>query len=470
MRETGEDFRAESEMAENEDSSTMSPSVARRLLLGSVWAFGIKLIGLFGGLLVNAILARLLSTDEMGAYFLVISIAGFGAVLVRFGMQQTIVRFVAESVAVHAGGRARQTVAKVAGVVLLGSALAGLALFSGVGNWLAYELFDTPLLADLIGMLAVLVFVIAYQTVVSESFRGLHQIPQASLFDTVLCTLVFAFMLVLWGVVGKVDLYDVLLLFVTANVLSNLTGAALLVGRFRALPGGGNTEIFEILRTSAPLLVNNVSFYLISNAGLWVVGAYLPVSEVAVYGAVVRLVTLVSIPLWIVNMVVQPFIAEQNTLNRRGDLERVLRAAATLAGLPAVIILLVFVLHGDVVMSMIYGAPYKAGGALLAIFSLGHIVNVWTGACANVLIYTGHQKTSMGISLVSGSISLLAAVLLVQPMGAVGVALAMSVGFALQNLAAWWFARQQVGIWTHASVSIPDLVKAYRRMIGAWRK
>ena len=448
----------------------MSPSAARRLLLGSVWTFGIKFIGLFGGLLVNAILARLLSTDEVGIYFLIISIAGFGAVLVRFGMQQTIVRFVAESVAVNTGGRTRQTVAKVTGIVFLGSALAGLALFSGVGNWLAYELFDAPLLADLIGMLAALVLVIAYQTVVSESFRGLHQIPQASLFDTVLCTLVFAFMLVLRSVIGKVDLYDVLVLLVVANVLTNLTGAALLAGRFRALPGGGNTEVFELLRNSAPLLVNNVSFYFISNAGLWVVGAYLPATDVAVYGAVVRLVSLVSISLWIVNMVVQPFIAEQNALNRRRDLERVLRAAATLAGLPAFMVLLVVVFHGDVVMGMIYGAPYQAGGALLAIYSLGHIVNVWTGACANVLIYTGHQKTAMGISLVSGSISVLAAVLLVQPMGTMGVALAMSVGFALQNLATWWFAHQQVGIWTHASVSVPDMIKAYRRAIGAWRK
>lgn len=450
---------------------TKKLSDTRRLLSAGAWAFGVKFIGLFGGMLVNVLLARLLSTDAMGTYFLVITVAGLGALLVKLGMQQTLVRFVAESVAVGAGGRARQTVVKVAGLMLVSSILACLALYSGVGNWLAYELFDAPPMANVLGVLAALVVMLAFQTVVSESFRGLHQILQASLFDTVLSTLIFALILVvLWFDAGQLYLSDALLMFTYANFLSILLGSALLYGEFKALPRGGNAKTFEILQSSGPILVTNLSFYFISNAGLWIVGTYEPVSEVALYGAVVRLVTLISIPLSIVNMVMQPFIAEQNTLNRRGDLERVLQAAASMAGLPGTMLLFVFAFEGDYIMGMIFGEPYKVGGTLLAIFSLGHIVNVWTGSCGNVLIFTGYQKTLMGITLASSSISFLVALLLVQSRGAVGVALAMSGGLALQNLASWWFVHRRVGIWTHVSLDIPRLLNEIRYVIGRRRQ
>ena len=451
--------------------STKSVSAGRRLLAGGAWAFGAKSIGLFGGLVVNVLLARLLSTDAMGTYFLVISVAGLGAVLVRFGMQQTLVRFVAEAVVVGAGGRARQTVAKVGGITIIGSLLASLVLFSGFGSWLAYELFDAPSLAGILGLVAVLISALAFQTVVSESFRGLHQIRHASLFDTTLSTLVFALVLiVVWSLVGHLDLSGALLLFIAATLLTILTGGALLLGRLRALPGEGEVDISEILRTSSPMLVNNLASYLVVNFGLWVVGVYQPVSEVAVYGAVVRLVNLVSIPLLVVNMVVQPFIAEQNIRNQRDVLERVLRTAATLAALPGVVLLLVFIFASGDIMVLIFGEPYRDGGTILAIFSLGYIVNVWTGSCGNVLIFTGHQRIMMGITLVSGPISFLGALLLVTPMGAVGVALAMSIGLALQNLAAWWLVHRRVGIWTHASSDIPGLLKASREMIGLRRQ
>jgi O-antigen/teichoic acid export membrane protein len=90
---------------------------------------------------------------------------------------------------------------------------------------------------------------------------------------------------------------------------------------------------------------------------------------------------------------------------------------------------------------------------------------VWTGGCGNVLIFTGYQKTLMGITLVSSPISFFVALLLVQSRGTMGVALAMAGGLALQNLAAWWFVHRRVGIWTHVSPDIPGLFNIFRDVI-----
>lgn len=448
-----------------------SSPLARRLFTGGVHALVIKAIGLSSGLIVSVLLARLLSTDAMGTYFLSVSIAGLGALLARLGMSQTLVRFIAESVAVGAGGRARQTVMLVGIITLIGSLFINFILYSDVGKWLVADLFNAPLLGNLLGLLATLVSALACQKVISESFRGLHKILHASLFDAVLGTVIFSLMLfTFWISSVNLNLPDVLSLFIFATLLTIVAGVVLLFGQLRKLPGGGRVDINEILLNSYPMLVNNLGTYFFANAGLWIVGTCNSVTDVAVYGAVVRLVVLISLPLAIVNMVVQPVIAEHNMLNRSDVLERVLRASATIAGLPSAMILVVFIFASGEIMALIFGEPYRVGGVLLTIFCVGHIVNVWTGSCGNVLIYTGHPRMMMGITLASGSLSIVVALLLVKSIGAVGVALAMSIGMALHNLTLWWLVHRKVRIWTHASLDIVGLVTIFGEMIRTIRQ
>ena len=58
-----------------------SPAAAlrRRLLHGSGWVLLAMALSSILGRVVNALLARLLTHDEFGAYFLVFSLASFGA-------------------------------------------------------------------------------------------------------------------------------------------------------------------------------------------------------------------------------------------------------------------------------------------------------------------------------------------------------------------------------------------------------
>ena len=55
----------------------------------------------------------------------------------------------------------------------------------------------------------------------------------------------------------------------------------------------------------------------------------------------------------------------------------------------------------------------------------------------------------MRITLVSGIASILMAIVLVQTIGMIGVAIAIAAGTILLNLSAWIQARRLVGVWTH---------------------
>jgi len=65
--------------------------IRARLLKGSSWVFLGMGLGAVLGLVVNGLLARLLDHDVLGAYYLMFSLAAFGAQLATLGMDKAVV-------------------------------------------------------------------------------------------------------------------------------------------------------------------------------------------------------------------------------------------------------------------------------------------------------------------------------------------------------------------------------------------
>src|ERR687897_3450894 len=93
----------------------------RRLLSGSAWASGGRIGGAMLGIVTNGLLARLLSPQEFGAYFLALSIVSLGAVVGSLGLPKTVVRFVAENMGMNRFARTRRVIFTVLGLGVLGT-------------------------------------------------------------------------------------------------------------------------------------------------------------------------------------------------------------------------------------------------------------------------------------------------------------------------------------------------------------
>ena len=225
----------------------------------------------------------------------------------------------------------------------------------------------------------------------------------------------------------------------------------------------GSVGTREVVSISWPLLVTSVaSFGVGTGVDLWVVGHFRPASDVALYGAAYRLVFFVATGFIIVSQVVPPIIAELYARGEKRELENALRSISTLAGIPAVIVLLVFLAAGPLVMQLVYGPFFRQGATVLAILSVARLVAVCTGSSGATLMMTGHQRTMMTLTLATGALSLVAEILLAPTYGITGVAVATCVAQIIQNLLQLAFARIRVGIWTHARFSlepVPELVR-----------
>jgi len=416
-------------------------------------------------LVSNAMLARLLSPAEFGAYFLAFSIVFLGTQVGSLGLDKAVVRFTAENMGLGRFADVRRTVVLVFGIGLLGAVGTGLSYLL-LGRYLGDVVFRAPTLGALTGLVAGWISLMALQRILSEAFRGFHDIRLAVLFEGGLglaTSLIFAVCLgFLFISAGQASLTVVVMLAASSAALSVVAGSLLLRRKVGALPPGeeGRLGLSEVWGVAWPSLITNLTLFAVTQADLWIMGAFRPQDEVAVYGAAARMVILVATPLMIVNSVVPPLIAQMYAQGRRGELECALRTVATLVGFPALAVLLVFVLMGGPLLGLVFGDYYAAGATVLALLSVGQLANVWSGSCGQVLFMTGHQALMMSITVVCGTTTVALSVLLVGRLGAPGVAAAASCGLILQNLAMWLATRATTGMWTHAGFE--DLARLLR--------
>ncbi len=429
------------------------PSLKRRLLSGSAWASAGRVITAITALATNALLARLLSPQEFGVYFLAFSIVQVGAILGELGLDQAVVRFVAESVGLNQFERARHVLGRALVLGVLGALGMG-TVYLLLGPVIGDNLFDAPALVAVTELLAVWIAMIALQTLLAGAFRGFHDIRLATVFGGLMTgVLLTTFLGVLWLLRDGATLATVLLLGVGSGLANVLLGSWLLRRKVSHLPSRGAEGYIisfgGIMHVALPLMVTNLTIFILTQADLWILGAFRPPEEVAIYGAAARTVVLVAMPLVIVNLVLPPLIAEMYAQGRRRELERMLRATATVAGIPAFVALTTFILFGGPILSLVFGDYYREGATILALLSIAQLVNVWSGAGTVTLSYTGHQAIMMTLTIAGGLVTIIAALGVVGSYGATGVAVAVAAGIAIYNVALWIMTRHKTGMWTH---------------------
>jgi O-antigen/teichoic acid export membrane protein len=438
----------------------------RRLLSGGAWAFGGRILVAFAGLISSALLARLLTPQALGTYFLAFSILNVGTSLGQLGLTGTLVRLVAEGMGLDLFGRVRRVISVVLGVGTLGAVSVG-SVYLLFGDDLATFVFNAPALAAITGLLAGWIMVGTMQGLLGETFRGFHDVRLATILGgqttgaatgAATVTLLTASLFLLWLVNGQATLTTVVLLAICSGAANTLVAGWLLHRRVTRLPrqtpekgeeADPKKVLREVVSISLPLLVISLVMMIRTTGDIWTLGAFLPQSELALYGAANRLVSMVTMPLAIVTAIAPPLIAEMYSQGRREDLEHTLRSMATLTGIPAWLASMGCIFFAGPILGLVYGPYYREGAIVLAVLSIGQFANVCAGSCGIVLAYTGHQKMLMVITIIVSAVTLAAMLATVQFYGVVGVAVCKAVGQLLQNGIVLLVVKQKTGMWTH---------------------
>jgi len=423
------------------------PVTGNKLIVDGVWVLTGRVVSLLSGLLVTAFITRLLDSAEVGFYFLCFSLVSILSLVSQFGMNIAVVRLIAESLSNERHDQAA-SVARLA-LQLVGKAV---VIMSCLGLFFAV-IRPPQIFADLSlnwYVLLVLVLWYSFQTmlgITSECLRGYHDVRAATFFGVTLPALLsVAGMFTVWSLAESSRIEHVLSLLAASIVLSTLLGARRLRKRVLPSPGVEHADLSGLLSVAWPMWSTNITLLLLTQADIWIVGSFLTVNDVAIYGAATRLIMAISVSLMILNSVVSPVIADLFSRQQHTRLERTLRAGTTLAAIPSVLAMLVFYLAGERLLELLYGPFYGGGYLILVTLGVGQLFNVISGPCGLVLLMTGHQGIMMIISLITSLVAIVASVVAAIHYGVLGVAVVFSGALIVQNVLMLHFARKHTGI------------------------
>ncbi len=433
------------------------------------------------GFVTTVLLARMLSKQEAGAYILALSIVSLGAVVGSLGLPKTVVGLVAENIGVGRPERARRVIRTVLGIGVFGTLGISLAYLLG-GDLVSEYVFHSSLLVGVTGLMAGWIAIAVVQEITAETFRGFHDIRLATLLGglatggksggLIMRILLLGILALLWVKYGQVDLQTVMLVSVGSGSASVVLSIWLLYGKVSSLDSPTPVEedsvsAKEVLDDAIPFLAIALTALVLLSADVFILARLGSLGEVALYGMVSRLVTFVALPLLVVNLVLPPIVAEMYARGQTGRLERTLRTFSTLAGVPSLLILIVFMLLGGPILEMLYSKPiYYSDTAVLVllILSAAKLAAVWSGSCGLVLQFTGHQSSMLRVSLLTSPLFFVVAILATQRYGPVGVACAVAVTTALQNVIMVLVAKRKTGMWTHVMFSLAP----FRKVLSRW--
>ena len=416
------------------------------------------------GFLVNALITRMISAEEVGAYFLLLSMVSAGSIVALLGMQVAVVRLVAEAMAEQLRGVARATVSMVMRIGTSSALVVAVVMGLG-GNLIALHVFNSPTLAQVTWYAAAWTFALAILSLLAESFRGFHDFRAATIFgnNSINNILMLVFLLIATLALKKSSLQLILVLSISSCAIGGVVAAISMRRKFSTLGKSQPIYPLPILKIGLPLMASSMAIFLLTQADLWIIGMYTSTEDVAIYGAAIRLGQLVYVLLLISNTMLPPFISEMHSQGKHKQLETLIRLTSTFSALLAGIVLLVFLFAGGDVLSLVYGEYYRKAHFLLVIIGLGQFVNVWTGSGMITLMYTGHQNAVLKISFLFGSLVVIGSIIVVKPFGVLGVASVVCLVFGAQALFVLIFVRRKVGIWTHAGPKyLPLIIEKFR--------
>lgn len=402
------------------------------ILHGAGLAVVLRGMGAVLAFLLNIAIARIIGAEGAGFYFLALSVVSIGAVAAKLGLDNVLLRFVAD-------GASRGDWNSVIGVFRLGTRIAALStLLTGIGvfalaPWIATALFGEPGLETPLRAISLGIFSFAMMMQMAECLKALNRIPDSMLVSGIISpvtALVLIFPLAkMFGAAGASVAY------VAGTLAASAAGGAMwrLATRAHAAPAP-RFEAKRLWRSARPLWVMElINRAILPWAPLFLLGVWGTAVESGLFGAATRVAMLVSFFLVAVNTAVAPKFASLFASGEIRLIEKIATRFALIIGLISSPFLLLLIFWGDRVMGL-FGPEFARGGAVLSILALGQAVVALTGVYGQFLIMSGHVKYMRNGSFIALIVICLGSGFLIPSLGAIGAAITNALAWSMMSL------------------------------------
>jgi O-antigen/teichoic acid export membrane protein len=369
-----------------------------------------------------AILARLISTKEMGVYAILLLISSTCQTFVTLSVDQAVTKFVAENFSrgtkFAAAGAFYQALRTT---LIIAAPVACLIYYEA--PFLAVHLLGGVSYAVLFQVLAVdVLFSAGAQPVIAAGLLGLQMFRQYAavnlIFGGILRqTLIILLILLLRNLVG----------LVIAWVFSDAATVLVLLAYAISALGGPRFDfpLTKLLRFSFPLTLGSVAGYAQTWFDRALLVAFVPLATLGIYNAALTAFgVLTGVASAMASMLYTAYSSikgEPQTENRMRDAVRLATRYSSFTLIPLAFGLLAV---AKPALTLLVGESYAAGSLPLIIFSAAFAVTAFTAALGPVLLVLEETKIAAAITAVSVAMSLVVAYVLLPEWGMLGASVA----------------------------------------------
>ncbi len=446
-------------MDKDKKSGNLVTSIRYKLITGSAWATIGQFSTLLFGFVASIVLTRLLSSRDMGTYFLAMSFIAVMTTIFSLGLPITIVRKVSQYMMLEKIAIVKRIIV----VCLVITCVLGLLAYVFVltlGSWLAEHIFGTVALAILMPQIGLLTFIALVRGFIQESFRGFNDLRFAVLFGGMTTSFLTSSMLVImWWIKGQSNVEQVIWISIISVGVVAIVALIYIIRKLKTLECNHaiavptESILQNIFSVSWAMWLIGILVFLLSSAALWIVSALGSADDVAIYGVAIRLTILVTLFHAISVAVIKPIISELYARNDMIKLEKVVRTVATISFIPAFVTTLVLVFFAKDLLSIVYGNFYGQASQVLLILSVMQLFSIFFGTIGIILLMTGLHYYYLFVAALTGLISVVSAIVLMPHYGIDGVAFAWFSGEIISIFLNVWIIWRKLHIKCYLSLA-----------------
>lgn len=414
----------------------------RNLITGAGSVFILKGLGvgvMFG---TQVFLARILGAEEYGYFVYVMTWMTILAIFARQGLDTSLVRLIPEYMVNNDWGllkgllRYARIRVSIAGI--------GISVITALIVWFGFKESNVKLSQSFWLMLVALPVYswVGIQQAILRAFRhvGLAEMPDAIIRSVGLCIgcgiIFFVFDKILSWQAWLFNLIAIIVSFGLMAVWCN------------------NKKIKTVQSVSSKPEWKSISFamllmagmnVIINNSPIIILGFYASSEDVAVYGAVSRIMALVSFGLIAVNTIAAPMIAELYHSGQKQELQRILNIAAWGIFMCTIVAVFILTVFGKYILNL-FGSDFVCGYIPLVIMCGGQVVNALTGSVGWLMNMTGHHVQMSKIIFFIMIFNVVFGMLIIEKYSIVGAAYISSISVAVLNAIFLFFSIKMIKI------------------------
>lgn len=403
----------------------------------------LRMIGMGLSFIYVIVLAKTMSPDSLGVYYLTMTIISFLMVISRLGFDNLVVKTIAvlsrnnDLIAIK---KFHQYVSKkilhlsiilIIGTVIFSKSISNTFLDGAENNY---------------GLLIVSCVLYFYNMIFiySESLKANGNLNLSVCLPNILFPLLnIVNVSLLFPIYGNVGIF----LSVSISVIIVYIASLIIIKkRLRGFHGTPEeTNQTYVLKVPYDFYFISLSNFIFAFIDTLTLGLFSSNSDVGIYNVILRLVLPFSVLLIIINNVFSRKFTVWYAENRIDKCISVYKSLVGYSFIFAIIYLSIIILFGNE-MLLFFGHEYLIGKSALIIIALGYFILLVTGPSAAILMMCGHEKKYKNIVLWTGGLGVILSCILTYYFGLIGAAFSTSVSLIIKNLVSFYLASTCLGV------------------------